>query len=242
MKTHAGLLSCILVGLLPTHSAAAIVFDMITNGNVTSGGYSLSSELVTEAGLVVNLDGRERRVTRADLSLENGGAGTTLFDYRVNFYTAQGTPGNLIWSSPTYTANLSPSNSQILSVAVPGVQVPDTFAITVEKASNTASYAFLPWWSTPPTVGRTFQLLENADGTKADDGWYRRPIQIPGSIGGFGFRIFAVPEPNTSGMLGLAFITFAAGNRTRRSPSRSSRLPISRTLRSFKSICRQRDA
>jgi hypothetical protein len=220
MKTYACLLSCTLVGLLVNSSAAAIVFDTITNGDVTSGGFYLSSELITEAGLVVNLDGTDRRIQQVDLSLNHGSLFDPFsFDYRVNFYTAQGTPGNLIWSSPTYAANLPPLNPQILSVSVPGVQVPDMFAITVEKASDTATSALLSWWSTPPIVGTTFQLLENADGTKVGDGWRRRTIQIPGSIGGFGFRIFAVPEPTTSAMLGLALIAIAGHTRTRRSPS-----------------------
>lgn len=196
MRSHVYVLSItILLNWLSSPAKSEIVFDSITDTTQLGGG------IVTLAGYhggdIVRLAGDSRVATRLDVLLKEFGVSGDL-TFRVNLWEPSGVPddpGSLLWTSPVHHASLLSRTSTVFSIEVPGVHVPDTLGWTVESISNLHSAGVASAF--PATVGTiTGHMLFN---THEWDVIYFAP-----STGGYGFRLFAVPEPETCVLLVVA--------------------------------------
>ncbi len=181
--------SALLLGSLQSVSGAAanpfesVVYDTITAYPFDSGGLGCCSR----TGQTVTLEGSARSVTQFDIFLGSGGPST----YVVEFYRTDGPnsqPGTLIWQSPIQSYPYTPFfyNRKVLSIDVPNVRVPDTFAwalTTVMRDNN----ILLNTGS--PTIGEAGTAWEYY---APFGGWYSPGASL------FGARITAVPEPGTA--------------------------------------------
>ena len=107
---------------------SVVVYDTELDNLIGGQGYLESKEL----GQTITLGGVERTVTSFDIAL--GSNDTT--PYQLKFYQLDGPngiPDTLIWESPVQVYPwVSPFyNRKIISIDVPEVAVPDTFAWTI---------------------------------------------------------------------------------------------------------------
>ena len=113
-------------------SADRIVFDSLTD----SPELGFAGVAFAEVGQVISLQGSQREVTEIELWL----AANTNEPFWARLYEldATGIPGRLMWESPRiyypYTqAPFNQFNRKIISIDVPNVTVPTSFAWTVES-------------------------------------------------------------------------------------------------------------
>jgi hypothetical protein len=165
------------------------VFDSLTNAERLSGGFILPG--FKHAGEIVTLEGAARLVTRLDVAIQEFSTLVGSMDFKLNLWTADDLPGELIWSSPVQHAEGLTRDLRIVSVDVPHVEVPNRFGWTIEKISTTFSPG-IPGFPSPSIGSVEASWWENEP-----SGWQ----SILGGDGAFGFRVIAVPEPATSLLL-----------------------------------------
>jgi hypothetical protein len=194
----------LLLSLVPL-SFGEVVYDSLP---YTIGGMGINQVGTTgdQVGQSVRLSGVARQVSQFEVGLGGGGAGA----FRIRFYDLDGTgqvPGSTIWESPIqiYPYDLPFYNEKVVTVSVPGITVPDTFAWAVLSVPPEGNMTVLS--SNPPTVGQS------------SDSWFRRSgmnwVVLPINSGVYGARINAVPEPSTLFLLAIGAVSLLTYRRSK---------------------------
>jgi hypothetical protein len=176
--------------LVASPSTAEVVYDSLT-GFEYNGGRGCCSG----TGQTVALTGTSRNVTKLDVWFGTGGPST----FTAEFYKLDGpssVPGSLIWKSPVQTYPYVPPyyNRQVISIDIPNVLVPDTFAWTLTNVVRENDTLLV----TQPTtsIGTTL------------DSWHYSPTSGWGHWDDiqFGARIHAVPEPTSASLVAMGML------------------------------------
>jgi hypothetical protein len=175
----------------------------LANGPVpfsSPGGWAFgASHILVQS---VRLAGNARRITRIDVQLWGHGSD----QFWIRLYDLSGLtaipPGvswdsdpKVIWESPLQSFGATPPfGSRIISVSVPGIQVPDTLAWAVAPLEQRTTNLIIPA-VLPPQVGtRTGVVVRQLDGNWATaiSDWT------------FGARLIAVPEQSSGALAAVA--------------------------------------
>jgi hypothetical protein len=177
--------------LMPSIASAmpVVVFDSLG----TPGGDICCAGVGPETGASIALVGGPRQVTKFETNLSSTG----FADFQIRFYDLSNTgqPATVLWESQTFTFPKDPRvpyNSALISVAVPGIRVPDSFAWTVARPSTSIQLDINAEPSA--TIGTQLSL------------WSRNPFSQQWQMSTFGAlmaRVTAIPEPTTACMCAL---------------------------------------
>jgi len=181
-----------------------VVYDNLTAPISAFTGVTL------EMGDEVTLGGTARHLTSFTLPLTTSALepGTAQLAFRLYANTAQGGwPGITLYSTSAFTVTYAPGVTQLNTLALPEVLVPDTFTWTIRPLSSTGELPDLQWYD-PPTVG-----------SSADFTWqrwvneWRRVDALDPQVDNFGGRFEAVPEPGAALALALAVLIWRRARR-----------------------------
>jgi len=122
-----------------SESLSEVVFDSLEAGIFFGGGYSLGSGPPRQTGEVITLAESPIEVSNIDFALINFSGLVRSLDYKIHFYRLDGPlsyPGTELWSSALATITLPPRVPQVISLSVPDILVPRSFAWTIERLSS----------------------------------------------------------------------------------------------------------
>jgi hypothetical protein len=165
----------------PPPAPGVVVYDSIT-GDTNTGGVAVG---VYPVGQSVLLAGGQRHVTQFEAQFGSGGPSTFVVEFH-ELSPANGKPDRLIWQSPVqnypYTAPFY--NNKVVSVDVPGIEVPERFAWTIRGITPENNVLSA---SNAQTVGIGL------------NSWLFNPLLNlwVAEENHWGARITAVPEPST---------------------------------------------
>jgi hypothetical protein len=178
----------------------AIVYESLRIPAGGGHGFSEVTGLGREIGQSMTLAGTARHIAQIDLLLGSGASE----QFRVRFYdlTEAGFPSTLIWESPvqTYPQTGSHFNRKTISVPVPNMLVPDSFAWTVAPLTPNNSTMIVLTAFSPPSAGTHLN-----DWALAGLSW-----RVNNFTGGqFGARLLAVPEYSSLALLAVGLLSSA---------------------------------
>jgi hypothetical protein len=148
---------CAIVMVVCPAVQAGTVFDNLATRDVTVHTLAANGQPGgMELGNSITLGGHERAVTRMDVAMAIGGAGTAQFTATLRLYANDGpnsTPGTLLWAGSRNLV-IDSGADIVYSFAVPSVVVPSSITWTMQASNRTGNQsAFgLPHYM-PPAVG-----------------------------------------------------------------------------------------
>jgi hypothetical protein len=184
----------------------SVVYESLADPAGGGHAFTVGSD---EIGQAIAFEGKARRITQIDLLLGDNRSD----EFLIRLYELDGIsglPSMLVWESPIQQyPHVPPSyNREIISVAVPGILVPDSVAWTVAPISPTTSDNLMVLTgSLTPAFGQHLNYLMREGPT-----WLTNLF----SNGTFGARFFAVPEVSARWLSTVGALAFLKRGSRRR--------------------------